>query len=103
VEGLLYAQRAGLSPEQVIGAIGQGAAGSWSFNMLGTPNEYQHSINAKAHVHVHECCLLIIIIMRIIGPRIVKGNFEPGFYVDHFLKDMVYHPCWLHHCIDSIA
>lgn len=22
------------------------------------------------------------------GPRILKGNFEPGFYVEHFLKDL---------------
>lgn len=22
------------------------------------------------------------------GPRILAGNFEPGFYVDHFIKDM---------------
>lgn len=23
-----------------------------------------------------------------LGPRIITGNFEPGFYVEHFLKDM---------------
>lgn len=23
-----------------------------------------------------------------LGPRIIAGNFEPGFYVEHFLKDM---------------
>jgi 3-hydroxyisobutyrate dehydrogenase len=23
-----------------------------------------------------------------LGPRIIKGNFEPGFMVDHFIKDM---------------
>lgn len=22
------------------------------------------------------------------GPRIVKGNFDPGFYVEHYIKDM---------------
>ena len=22
------------------------------------------------------------------GPRIVQGNFDPGFYVEHFIKDM---------------
>jgi 3-hydroxyisobutyrate dehydrogenase len=22
------------------------------------------------------------------GPRIIAGNFEPGFFVEHFLKDM---------------
>ena len=22
------------------------------------------------------------------GPRIVKGNFDPGFLVEHFIKDM---------------
>jgi 3-hydroxyisobutyrate dehydrogenase len=23
-----------------------------------------------------------------IGPRIIQGDFEPGFYVKHFIKDM---------------
>ena len=23
-----------------------------------------------------------------LGPRIIAGNFEPGFFVEHFLKDM---------------
>ena len=55
-EGLLYAYKAGLNPEDVIAAVGAGAAGSWSINNL--------------------------------GPRIVKGDFAPGFYVEHFLKDL---------------
>ena len=25
---------------------------------------------------------------RISGPRIIAGNFEPGFFVEHFIKDM---------------
>jgi len=56
VESLLYAHRAGLDREQVIGIIGQGAAASWSINNL--------------------------------GPRITADNFEPGFIIDHFVKDM---------------
>ena len=56
VEGLLYAQRAGLDLDQVIQAVGAGAAGSWSINNL--------------------------------GPRIVVRNFEPGFFIDHFVKDL---------------
>ncbi|MFP4384304.1 MAG: NAD(P)-dependent oxidoreductase [Spirochaetia bacterium] len=56
VESLLYAERAGLNPEEVINVIGKGAAASWSINNL--------------------------------GPRIVKGNFDPGFYIKHFVKDM---------------
>jgi 3-hydroxyisobutyrate dehydrogenase len=23
-----------------------------------------------------------------LGPRIVKGNYDPGFFVEHFIKDM---------------
>ncbi len=23
-----------------------------------------------------------------LGPRIIDGNFEPGFFVEHFIKDM---------------
>ena len=56
VECLLYARKAGLDLEQVIGAIGSGAAGSWTINNL--------------------------------GPRIVKRNFDPGFFIEHFIKDM---------------
>jgi 3-hydroxyisobutyrate dehydrogenase len=56
VESLLYAHRAGLDLDEVIMAIGGGAAGSWTINNL--------------------------------GPRIVKRNFEPGFIIEHFIKDM---------------
>lgn len=56
VESLLYAYRAGLDRDEVIGIIGKGAAGSWSINNL--------------------------------GPRITVDNFEPGFIIDHFIKDM---------------
>ena len=56
VESLLYAERANLDLMQVIGLIGQGAAGCWSINQL--------------------------------GPRMAKGDWEPGFFVKHFVKDM---------------
>jgi 3-hydroxyisobutyrate dehydrogenase len=56
VECLLYAHRAGLDMTEVITAIGQGAAGTWSL------------LNY--------------------GPRIAAGNFDPGFFVKHFVKDM---------------
>ena len=56
VESLLYAQRAGLNLDEVIAAIGSGAAGSWTINNL--------------------------------GPRMVKRNFDPGFFIEHFIKDM---------------
>jgi 3-hydroxyisobutyrate dehydrogenase len=56
VECLLYAYRAGLDLDEVIKAIGSGAAGSWTINNL--------------------------------GPRIVARNFDPGFYIEHFVKDM---------------
>ena len=26
--------------------------------------------------------------LEVLGPRILRGNFEPGFYVEHFIKDM---------------
>ncbi|MCG8477632.1 MAG: NAD(P)-dependent oxidoreductase [Spirochaetales bacterium] len=56
VESLLYAAKAGLSKEEVIGVIGSGAAGSWSINNL--------------------------------GPRIARGDMDPGFMIRHFVKDM---------------
>ena len=56
VESLLYAYKAGLNLDEVIAAIGSGAAGSWTINNL--------------------------------GPRIVKRNFDPGFFIEHFIKDM---------------
>jgi 3-hydroxyisobutyrate dehydrogenase len=56
VEGLLYAEGAGLDVERVIESVGGGAAGSWSINNL--------------------------------GPRMARGDFAPGFYVEHFIKDM---------------
>ncbi len=55
-EALLYAKRAGLDAEAVVGIVSQGAAGSWSLSNL--------------------------------APRILQGNFDPGFYVEHFIKDL---------------
>lgn len=26
--------------------------------------------------------------LTVLGPRIVKGDFEPGFFIDHFVKDL---------------
>lgn len=56
VECLLYAYKSGLNLDEVIAAIGTGAAGCWSINNL--------------------------------GPRIIKRDFNPGFFVEHFVKDM---------------
>lgn len=55
-EALLLAARAGLDRTQLIGLLGQGAAGSWSLQRL--------------------------------GPRIERGDYAPGFMVEHFLKDL---------------
>lgn len=56
VEGLLYGYKAGLNLENVIKAVGSGAAGSWSINNY--------------------------------GPRILRRDFDPGFFVEHFVKDL---------------
>lgn len=55
-EAIVYAEKAGLDPENVLRSISTGAAGSWSLSNL--------------------------------APRMLKDDFEPGFYVKHFLKDM---------------
>lgn len=55
-EALIYASRAGLDLDKVIGTIGSGAAASWSLSNY--------------------------------GPRALRGDFEPGFKVDHFIKDL---------------
>lgn len=55
-EAIIYAEKAGLDPENVLKSISTGAAGSWSLSNL--------------------------------APRMLKGNFEPGFYIKHFIKDM---------------
>lgn len=56
VEGLLFAYKAGLNLEDVIAAVGPGAAGSWSISNY--------------------------------GPRIISKDYEPGFFVEHFIKDL---------------
>lgn len=55
-EAIVYAEKAGLHPENVLKSITTGAAGSWSLSNL--------------------------------APRMLNGNFEPGFYIKHFIKDM---------------
>lgn len=55
-EAVVYAEKAGLNPENVLKSISSGAAGSWSLSNL--------------------------------APRMINGNFAPGFYIKHFIKDM---------------
>ncbi len=55
-EAMNYAVQAGLNPQQVLGLIGQGAAGGFQLNVL--------------------------------GKRMADGDYAPGFFVHHFLKDM---------------
>lgn len=56
-EAIVYAEKAGLHPTNVLKSISTGAAGSWSLSNL--------------------------------APRMIEGDFEPGFYVKHFIKDMI--------------
>jgi len=55
-EALIYAEKAGLNPELVLGSISTGAAGSWSLSNY--------------------------------APRMIKGDFAPGFAIKHYIKDM---------------
>lgn len=56
IEGLRYAEGAGLDRATVLESISAGAAGSWTLDNL--------------------------------APRIIAGDFAPGFFVEHFLKDL---------------
>jgi 3-hydroxyisobutyrate dehydrogenase len=55
-EAIIYAEKAGLDPENVLKSISTGAAASFSLSNL--------------------------------VPRMLEGDFEPGFYIKHFIKDM---------------
>ena len=55
-EALTYAGANGLKLQEVLDAIGTGAAGSWQ--------------------------------MANMAPRMFKADFEPGFYIRHFIKDL---------------
>ena len=55
-EAIVYAENAGLDPQNVLASITSGAAGSWSLSNL--------------------------------APKMIEGDFEPGFYIKHFIKDM---------------
>jgi len=55
-EALIYAEKAGLDPENVLRSISSGAAGSWSLTNY--------------------------------APRMIRGDFAPGFAIKHFVKDM---------------
>ena len=57
VEGLSYAKKSGLDPQEVLKSIGTGAAASFLLNGL--------------------------------GPKMIEGDFTPGFFIHHFIKDMV--------------
>ena len=55
-EALTYAGANGLKLQEVLDAIGTGAAGSWQ--------------------------------MANMAPRMLRADFEPGFYIRHFIKDL---------------
>jgi 3-hydroxyisobutyrate dehydrogenase len=55
-EAMAFAERANLDPRNVLAAIANGAAGSWSLSNL--------------------------------APRFLDGDFSPGFYIKHFVKDL---------------
>jgi 3-hydroxyisobutyrate dehydrogenase len=55
-EAIVYAEKAGLDPNNVLVSITSGAAGSWLLSNM--------------------------------APRMLDGDFEPGFYIKHFIKDM---------------
>lgn len=55
-EAVVYAEKSGLDPNNVLKSISTGAAGSWSLSNY--------------------------------APRMMDGNFDPGFAIKHFIKDM---------------
>ncbi len=55
-EALLYAEKKGLDPANMLSCISGGAAGSWQ--------------------------------MSNVGPRILNGDFDPGFFICHQTKDL---------------
>lgn len=55
-EAIVYAEKAGLDPKNVLTSIESGAAGSWLLSNM--------------------------------GRRMLDGNFKPGFYIKHHIKDM---------------
>lgn len=55
-QALIYGHRAGLNLDDLIAAIGKGAAGCW--------------------------------IMDNLAPKMAVHDFRPGFYVEHYLKDL---------------
>ncbi|MDO5562961.1 MAG: NAD(P)-dependent oxidoreductase [Synergistaceae bacterium] len=55
-EAMAFAKSCGLDLDNLLGAIGGGAASSWSLTNY--------------------------------SPRILKGDFKPGFFIKHFIKDM---------------
>ena len=85
-EGLLYAYQAGLDLHQCIEAIGSGAAGFLFLIFVcvcvcvlsQTKNNKQNLKKGSFSINV-------------LGKRIADGDFEPGFFVEHFIKDMVCH------------
>ena len=56
VEGLVYTQKTGLDPEQLISLLSQGGARSWWLENT--------------------------------GMKMVDKDLAPGFYVEHFVKDL---------------
>jgi len=77
-EGLLYAYRAGLDPTQVIAAVGAGAAGRVVLKLGRAVSMVPLAVTPVSIAGSWS--------INNLGPRIVNRNFEPGFFVEHFIK-----------------
>lgn len=89
VEGLLYAQKAGLDLEETIAAVGAGAAGCVPWHVAFVQGGSKCSSRTRCPQTRTSSWSI-----NNLGPRIAGRDFGPGFFVEHFLKDMVREGLW---------
>ena len=99
-EALLYGYKAGLDLETVLQSVGSGAAGLVEPEQPG-PADHRRQLRAgllRRALHQGHGRIALAAergtgaagswSLNNLGPRIIAGNFDPGFFVEHFLKDM---------------
>lgn len=65
-EGLLYAQKAGLDLDEVIAAVGAGAAGSFSINTLGPRIAKRNFVSPKHFISIIKVMMMMIFLLVVV-------------------------------------
>lgn len=61
-------------------------------NMVGTVEGLMYaskmSLDLEKSIETLKCGAAMSVPLTVLGPRMIARNFDPGFYVEHYIKDL---------------